>query len=123
MAGYPKIHNIEMDPHEDLQVGALFGWAASPALEVVEKYKEALKNISEPARGQPDALLTYASARGALEPDAVAYRCFRNVCYWHKADILNALTNVRFRGQRGSDADIDESLFVTPRRHWPPCLA
>ena len=27
MAGYPKIYNIEMDPHEDLQtkVGALFG--------------------------------------------------------------------------------------------------
>jgi len=21
-----------------------------------------------------------------------------NVCYWHKADILNALTNVRYRG-------------------------
>jgi hypothetical protein len=24
MGGYPKIYNIQMDPHEDLQVGALF---------------------------------------------------------------------------------------------------
>ena len=24
-----------------------------------------------------------------------------NVCYWHKADMLNALTNVRFWGQSG----------------------
>ena len=40
MAGYPKIYNIEMDPHEDLVVGALFGWTAGPMLEVVEKYKE-----------------------------------------------------------------------------------
>ena len=29
MAGYPKIYNIEMDPHEDLQVAALFGWSAA----------------------------------------------------------------------------------------------
>ena len=42
MAGYPKIYNIEMDPHEDLQVGALFGWTAGPMLEVVGKYKETL---------------------------------------------------------------------------------
>jgi hypothetical protein len=40
MAGYPKIYNIEMDPHEDLVVGALLGWTAGPTLEVVEKYKE-----------------------------------------------------------------------------------
>jgi arylsulfatase A-like enzyme len=51
MAGYPKIYNIEMDPHEDLQVGALFGWAAGPALEVVEKYKETLKKYPNPPAG------------------------------------------------------------------------
>jgi hypothetical protein len=45
MAGYPKIYNIEMDPHEDLQVGALFGWTAGHPLEVVEKYKETSRNI------------------------------------------------------------------------------
>ena len=31
--GYPKVYNIEMDPHEDLNVAALFGWAADPALD------------------------------------------------------------------------------------------
>jgi hypothetical protein len=41
----------------------------------------------------------------------VGYRCaiasglklyvFPNVRYWHKADMLNALTNVRFWGQGG----------------------
>ena len=51
MAGYPKIYNIEMDPHEDLQVGALFGWAAGPPLEVVEKYKETLKRYPNPPAG------------------------------------------------------------------------
>jgi len=48
MAGYPRIYNIEMDPHEDLQVGALFGWVAGPMLEVVEKYKETLKKYPNP---------------------------------------------------------------------------
>ena len=48
MAGYPTIYNIEMDPHEDLQVGALFGWTPGPMLEVVEKYKETLKKYPNP---------------------------------------------------------------------------
>ena len=43
MAGYPKVFNIEMDPHEDLVVTALFGWTLGPMLGVVEKYKETLK--------------------------------------------------------------------------------
>ncbi len=47
----PKIYNIEMDPHEDLQVGALFGWTAGPPLEVVEKYKETLKKYPNPPAG------------------------------------------------------------------------
>jgi arylsulfatase len=48
MAGYPKVYNIEMDPHEDLQVGGLFGWVGAPMLEVVEKYKETLKKYPNP---------------------------------------------------------------------------
>jgi len=48
MAGYPKIYNIQMDPHEDLQVGALFGWVAGPGLEVVAKYLETLKKYPNP---------------------------------------------------------------------------
>jgi arylsulfatase len=49
MAGYPKIYNIQMDPHEDLQVGALFGWVAGPMLEEVAKYKETLKKYPNPS--------------------------------------------------------------------------
>jgi arylsulfatase len=48
MAGYPKIYNIEMDPHEDLVVGGLFGWTPGPMLEIVEKYKETLKKYPNP---------------------------------------------------------------------------
>jgi hypothetical protein len=32
MAGYPKASNIEMDPHEDLNLGGLFGWVMDLAL-------------------------------------------------------------------------------------------
>ena len=48
MAGYPKVYNIEMDPHEELQVGALFGWTVGPALEVVEKYLASVKKYPNP---------------------------------------------------------------------------
>ena len=48
MAGYPKVYNIEMDPHEDLQVGALFGWVGGPALEVVERYLESVRKYPNP---------------------------------------------------------------------------
>ena len=48
MAGYPKIYNIEMDPHEDLDVGGLFAWATGPALEAVLKYYESLKKYPNP---------------------------------------------------------------------------
>jgi arylsulfatase A-like enzyme len=48
MAGYPKIYNIEMDPHEDLVVGALFGWVTGPALKAVEEYLESVKKYPNP---------------------------------------------------------------------------
>jgi arylsulfatase A-like enzyme len=48
MAGYPKVFNIEMDPHEDLDVGGLFGWSGAPALKAVEQYKETLKKYPNP---------------------------------------------------------------------------
>ena len=39
MAGYPKVFNIEMDPHENLNVAGLFGWVMDPALEGVLAYE------------------------------------------------------------------------------------
>jgi len=48
MAGYPKIYNIEMDPHEDLVVAGLFGWVSEPALKVVEEYLASVKKYPNP---------------------------------------------------------------------------
>jgi arylsulfatase len=48
MAGYPKAYNIEMDPHEDRVVAALYGWVSGPALKVVEEYLESVKKYPNP---------------------------------------------------------------------------
>ena len=48
MAGYPKAYNIEMDPHEDLDVGGLFSWVSGPALKVVDEHSETLKKYPNP---------------------------------------------------------------------------
>jgi arylsulfatase len=41
-------YNIEMDPHEDLVVGGLFGWVSGPALKVVEEYLATVKKFPNP---------------------------------------------------------------------------
>jgi hypothetical protein len=48
MAGYPKAYNIEMDPHEDLIVAALFGWISGPALKAVDEYLASVKKYPNP---------------------------------------------------------------------------
>ena len=48
MAGYPKLFNVEMDPHEDLNVGGVFGWTAQEPLLAVEKYFATLKEHPNP---------------------------------------------------------------------------
>jgi arylsulfatase len=48
MAGYPKIFNIEMDPHEDLNVFGLFPFAADPALRDVEDYLKSVRQYPNP---------------------------------------------------------------------------
>ncbi len=48
MAGYPKVYNIEMDPHEDLNVAGLFGWTGGPALGEVLRYLESVKKHPNP---------------------------------------------------------------------------
>jgi len=47
-AGYPKIFNIEMDPHEDLNVFGLFPFTAEPALKEVEEYLKSVKQYPNP---------------------------------------------------------------------------
>jgi arylsulfatase len=48
LAGYPKVFNIEMDPHEDLNVFGLFPFASEPALKVVEEYLSSVKKYPNP---------------------------------------------------------------------------
>ena len=48
MAGYPKAFNIEMDPHEDLNVGGMFGWSSEQPLIAVEQYYATLKQHPNP---------------------------------------------------------------------------
>jgi arylsulfatase A-like enzyme len=45
---YPSVYNIEMDPHEDLNVSGNFIWAMEPALKAVMKYEATLKDHPNP---------------------------------------------------------------------------
>jgi arylsulfatase len=48
MAGYPKVYNIEMDPHEDLNVAFLYAWTLESALEAVLAYQRSFKDHPNP---------------------------------------------------------------------------
>ena len=49
-----------------------------------------MRSFTNPNRG--DDIAEYESALGSVRAE---------VCFWHLADMLNALTNVCFRGQSG----------------------
>ena len=42
---------------------------------------------------------------------------YRNVRYWHLADVQTALMNVRFGGNNGHDADVTRCLLMTQSGH------
>jgi arylsulfatase len=48
MAGYPKIYNIEADPHEDLNIAGMWGWVADPVLKTVIEYERSAKEHPNP---------------------------------------------------------------------------
>ncbi len=48
MAGYPKLFNIEMDPHEEHNLAATYVWALDPALQEVRKYEDSVKKYPNP---------------------------------------------------------------------------
>lgn len=48
MAGYPKVFNIETDPHEDLIVAGLFGWVGEEPLKAVAEYYATLEKHPNP---------------------------------------------------------------------------
>jgi arylsulfatase len=60
MNGYPKLYNIEMDPREELNVAALFGWASEPTLKGVLEYERSVKEHPNP----PAANITRFMATG-----------------------------------------------------------
>jgi len=45
---YPKVYNIEMDPHEDLNVGGINLWPALFASKAIKEYLESLKKYPNP---------------------------------------------------------------------------
>jgi len=45
---FPKVYNIEMDPHEDLNVGGNFLWTAGPAFKVIKEYEASVKKYPNP---------------------------------------------------------------------------
>jgi len=44
----PKVYNIEMDPHEDLDVGGNYVFMAGPAYKAVQEYENSLKKFPNP---------------------------------------------------------------------------
>jgi len=47
---YPKIYNIEVDPHEDLQLPNYL-WAGEPVFKVVKEYEESVRKYPNPPAG------------------------------------------------------------------------
>jgi arylsulfatase A-like enzyme len=52
---FPMVYNIEMDPHEDLNLGGITVFMADPAYKVVQQYEESVKKYPNP----PCANLTH----------------------------------------------------------------
>ena len=55
---YPKFYNIEMDPHEDLQL-VNYSWVSGPAFKLIEEYLASIKKYPNP----PPANVTNFSQR------------------------------------------------------------
>jgi arylsulfatase A-like enzyme len=48
MNGYPKVFNIESDPREEHNIGAMYEWVIGPVLKMVEQYKASLAKDPNP---------------------------------------------------------------------------
>jgi arylsulfatase A-like enzyme len=45
---FPKVYNIEMDPHEDLNLGGITVFMAGPAYKLIKEYEESVKKYPNP---------------------------------------------------------------------------
>jgi arylsulfatase len=48
MNGYPKMFNIESDPREEYNIGAMYEWVIGPVLKTVEEYKVSVTKHPNP---------------------------------------------------------------------------
>ena len=48
MSGYPKIFNIEADPHEDLNIVAGYPWVIGPVTKAIGEYLQSVKKYPNP---------------------------------------------------------------------------
>jgi arylsulfatase len=48
MNGYPKVFNIESDPHEEHNIGEMYEWVLGPVLRAVEEYKASVAKYPNP---------------------------------------------------------------------------
>jgi arylsulfatase A-like enzyme len=55
---FPKVYNIEMDPHEDLNLGGIALFMTDPVYKAIKEYEESVKKYPNP----PSANLTNFSA-------------------------------------------------------------
>jgi hypothetical protein len=90
MAGYPKVFNIEMDQHEDLNVFGLFPIASEPALKAVDEYLESVKKI--PIQ-RPRTLRSFVVAVAAGTRHLASGS-------GPQAEMLPRAAHVRFRGKK-----------------------
>jgi hypothetical protein len=54
MNGYPKVFNVESDPREEYNIGAMYEWVFGPVLKAVAEYRASLEKHPNP----PAAKLT-----------------------------------------------------------------
>jgi len=45
---FPRVYNIEMDPHEDLNLGGITVFMAGPAYKAIKEYEESVKKYPNP---------------------------------------------------------------------------
>ena len=62
------------------------------------------------------AMMAQVERGASLDPHCLHVLSLAHVGYWHKADMLNAPTNVRFEGNRGHRADFPPCRLMIPMR-------
>jgi arylsulfatase A-like enzyme len=48
---FPKVYNVEMDPHEDINLSEYDIWVLGPTFKVIEQYEQSLKKNPNPPAG------------------------------------------------------------------------